>query len=105
MDERVDLAQFFFRHVLRRIEILYAPAEARRETADVEFRDRAYAAPTFDDVFPRRFDFVANRGNDSHAGNDDSSTLHVSLSEAGQPEMNDLLSARRAQAEPERALM
>jgi hypothetical protein len=45
----------------------------RRKRTDVEVFELANAGPALTDVIPGSFKLVANRGNDSHAGNDDTS--------------------------------
>ncbi len=65
VDERVHLARFLRRDVLRNIEVLDAAAEARAEVGDVERGDRADPALACDDVAPGFSDGIAVRCNDA----------------------------------------
>ena len=61
------------RQVIGYVEVRNGSRDACRKGADIEIFKRSNAGLARTNVFPGSFNLVANRGNDSHAGNDDTS--------------------------------
>ena len=73
MHEYIHAACVFFRKVILDVEIGNRASDLRRKCADIEFLELANAGLALTDIFPGGIKLVANRRNDPHAGNDDTS--------------------------------
>jgi hypothetical protein len=73
MHENIHAAGIFSGKIPGDIEVRYCSRDLRRKRADIEVNQLANATLALTNIFPRSFNLVANRGNDSHAGNYDTS--------------------------------
>ncbi len=85
--ENVHATGIPFVHVPGDVEVRNRPRDLCRKTAGVEGVEPADTAPAFADILPGGFQVVANRGNDPHAGYDDTSLAQLIIREfvAGLP--------------------
>jgi hypothetical protein len=79
MHENIHAAGVFSRHVIGDIEVGYRSGDLRRKSADIEFLESLNSGLAGTYILPGGFDIVADRGNDPHAGYDDTSITQVMI--------------------------
>src|SRR5690606_11032431 len=77
--ELIDLACIARLQVFLYIEVFYFTGNSGGELARVERGNRRYAGAPFTHVLPRRFQLVAHRRDDAHAGYNDASFAQVAI--------------------------
>ena len=73
LDEAVHFARFFFRHVAHGIEVFDFAGHGAGKAGGIELGNGVDTALAGNDIGPVLVDAVAERGDNAHAGNDDSS--------------------------------
>jgi hypothetical protein len=71
--ENIHAPGIFFRQILSDIKVRNRSGDLRRKGTYIEILELADAGPALTNILPGSFKLIANRGNDSHAGNDDTS--------------------------------
>jgi hypothetical protein len=71
--ENIHAPGIFFRQILSDIKVRNRSGDLRRKGTYIEILELADAGPALTNILPGSFKLIANRGNDPHAGNDDTS--------------------------------